>query len=192
MLHQRTVGSVFTDINLLCIILNSGLQARLLEFTLPDYIFIAPYTKEQRKDLVKKGLLYKFLLTYGCLLMIVICPVVIFAISHGGATQIVLCITEAVIFLTMVYSGRFLIYISKVDIGVAVFIGCVIAFQFALFAGVSASESELIDIILIFAIIISAIIVIMICRRRYYEPMVGYQADYEQSREINKKRKQII
>ena len=54
------------------------------------------------------------------------------------------------------------------------------------------SEIEKIDVILLLVDILFCIIVILICRRKYYEPMLEYLADYEQSREKNKKREQKI
>ena len=51
-------------------IATSGLQV----FVLPDYMYIAPYTKEQRKDLIRKGQRYKFFAVYVWLIIIFVLP----------------------------------------------------------------------------------------------------------------------
>lgn len=193
LVNHSSIGAVYNGVNLfLWIITNPAMESKVFGFTLPDYIFIAPFSKEQRKTLVRKGLCYHVLAIGGWIMALVICPVMIYDIVHGDELQLLLCFTEAMILLSIVYSGAFLSYISKVDYGMSFFIGCIRFFQYVLFAGVAMSEIEKIDLILLLVDILFCIIVIFICRRKYYEPMLEYLADYEQSREKNKKREQKI
>ena len=51
-------------------IATSGLNV----FVLPDYMYIAPYTKEQRKELIRKAQRYKFFAVYVWLIIIFVLP----------------------------------------------------------------------------------------------------------------------
>lgn len=191
--NHSGIGAVYSGVNLfLWIISNPAMEFKVFGFTLPDYIFIAPYSKEQRKTLVSKVLRYHVLAIGGWIMALLICPVMIYDIVHGDELQLLVCFTEAMILLSIVYSGAFLDYISKVNFGMSFFIGCIRFFQYVLFAGVATSELEKIDVILLFVDIFLGIVVILICRRKYYEPMLHFLSDYEQSRETKKKREQTI
>ena len=50
------------------------IAAGLSVFVLPDYMYIAPYTKEQRKELIRKGQRYKFFAMYMWLIIILVLP----------------------------------------------------------------------------------------------------------------------
>ena len=185
---------VFNGLNLLLLIFSSSNIESKFNYVLPDYIFIAPYSKEQRKKLIRKSLLYNFIAAYSCILVLAICPMIIYAVLNGEVMKLTLCFTEIIIVFTMVYSGKYMKYTYEVNLNMGVFLSGVRFFQYIMFAGMSGSMSHItiIGTIIFFTIIIAGIIVILICRKKYYEPMVEYLADYERSREINKKRNQTI
>ena len=57
-------------------------------------------------------------------------------------------------------------------------------YQFCMFGGVCAFENKMVDALIGASVIIAEIVVIFICRSKYYEAMIGYLSDYERSREI--------
>lgn len=183
--NSDTFEAIFNSINLFVWILtNPSIEAKLFRFSLPDYIFIAPYSKEQRKGLLKKGMLYKFSTIFINVFLLIICPLLVKAILLNNILQIVRCIILTFILFTLIYSGLFTSYISKVNYGMELLIEALRLYQFCMFGGVGAFENKMVDALIGASVIIAEIVVIFLCRSKYYEAMIGYLSDYERSREI--------
>lgn len=206
MQNHATTGAVFTELNVfLWLFSNPGLESSIFRFKLPDFLYIAPYSRKQREDFVRKGLFYKLLVVYSWIVVVMICPVMIYSIIYGDISQSILCIVEAFVAFIMVYSGLFLEYIAKVNFKTSFFIGGVRFFGYIMFVGSSDFQIQtgdtplaiairnsvvenIVDGVIFFIMLILGIGVIVVCRRNYLELMVCYLADYELSHEIGEKR----
>ena len=156
--NSDTFEAIFNSINLFVWILsNPSIEAKLFRFSLPDYIFIAPYSKEQRKGLLKKGMLYKFSTIFINVFLLIICPLLVKAILLNNILQIVRCIIETFILFTLIYSGLFTSYISKVNYGMELLIEALRLYQFCMFGGVGAFENKMVDALIGASVIIAEI-----------------------------------
>ena len=87
-------------------IATSGLNV----FVLPDYMYIAPYTKEQRKDLIRKGQRYKFFAVYVWLIIIFVLPFGCIEYMRGNTSALIVCLSEVILSASLLYSNIFSLY----------------------------------------------------------------------------------
>ena len=89
------------------------IAAGLSVFVLPDYMYIAPYTKEQRKELIRKGQRYKFFAMYMWLIIILVLPFGYIEYMRGNMSLVIVCLSEVILSASLLYSNTFSIYIVK-------------------------------------------------------------------------------
>ena len=89
------------------------IAAGLSVFVLPDYMYIAPYTKEQRKELIRKGQRYKFFAMYMWLIIILVLPFGYIEYMRGNISSVIVCLSEVILSASLLYSNTFSIYIVK-------------------------------------------------------------------------------
>lgn len=188
--NSVTIEIIFNGVNLFgWMLTGSTVFKGLFKISLADYMFIAPYSLEQRKSLVKKVISYKFIIVFSCIELFIVCPLLVFAISQKNILQIIICIIESVILYTMIYSGLYLDYMSKVDYGKYFLVGAIRIFQLCMYVGSCMFEDKIIDSVILVVVVLAGIFVIVFCRRNYYDAMIGYLSDYERSREIKLNKK---
>ncbi len=176
-------SSLFYAYNLLlCAYFNSQIQTNLCALSLPDYMFIAPYSREQRKKLMQKGMEYKFWAVYIWQFGFVIAPLFVRSILLHDMSRIIFAGLEIIISASIIYSDGYAMYLSKVHPGKSLsmtflrFIEiCMLRDGFFSGSGVS----DLIDLIIFLAIIIHSVGVIIICRVKFRDEMISCMADYE-------------
>ena len=197
LLHHGKIAGAFNIINLIFLVSEqSNARTSMLRFDMPDYMYIAPYSREQREKLIRKGMIYKLFAIYIILLLIVIAPIMIYVTITGNEMGIVICIAEAVIIFTNLYSRMHLRYLIKVSVSLYVAVQIVTFFQYVIFAAVTgysnhAEESyniieaikyHLTDVFLLSCLIFMGVIVVAISRIKHFNHMICYLADYENSR----------
>lgn len=178
-----TTSSFFYAYNLLLwASFNSQMQTNLCTFSLPDYMFIAPYSREQRKRLLQKGMEYKFCAVYIWQFGLVIAPLFVRSILLHDMSRIIFAGLEIIISASIIYSDGYAMYLSKVHPGKSFFMTlfrfieiCMLRDGFSSGSGVS----DLIDLIIFLAIIIHSVGVIIICRVKFRDEMISCMADYE-------------
>ena len=187
-----TTSSFFYAYNLLLWAgFNSQIQTNLYAFSLPDYMFIAPYSREQRKRLLQKGIEYEFWAVYIWQLGLVVAPLFVRSILLHDMSLIIFVGLEIIISASIIYSDGYAMYLSKVHPGKSFFMTffrfieiCILRDGFCSGSGVS----DLIDLIIFLAIIIHSVGVIIICRVKFRDEMISCMADYEYvTSKINKK-----
>ena len=161
---------------------NSQIQTNLSTFSLPDYMFIAPYSREQRKRLLQKGMEYKFWAVYIWQLGLVVAPLFFRSILLHDMSLIIFAGLEIIVSASIIYSDGYAMYLSKVHIAASFFMTffrfieiCMLRDGFFSGSGVS----DLIDLIIFLAIIIHSVGVIIICRVKFRDEMISCMADYE-------------
>lgn len=159
----------------------SGLQG----FVLPDYMYIAPYTKEQRKDLIRKGQRYKFFAVYVWLIIIFVLPFGCIEYMRGNTSALIVCLGEVILSASLLYSNMFSLYIVKRSVysfwlTFGIKLAMVVSFMMA---ADKTAGTESVNVIIVLLVLISSVILILVCRIKYQDKMFSSMADYEYVKE---------
>lgn len=160
----------------------SGLQG----FVLPDYMYIAPYTKEQRKDLIRKGQRYKFFAVYVWLIIIFVLPFGCIEYMRGNTSALIVCLSEVILSASLLYSNMFSLYIVKRSVcsfwlTFGIKLAMVVSFMMA---ADKTAGTESVNVIIVLLVLISSVILILVCRIKYQDKMFSSMADYEYIKKI--------
>lgn len=160
----------------------SGLQG----FVLPDYMYIAPYTKEQRKDLIRKGQRYKFFAVYVWLIIIFVLPFGCIEYMRGNTSALIVCLSEVILSASLLYSNIFSLYIVKRSVysfwlTFGIKLAMVVSFMMA---ADKTAGTESVNVIIVLLVIVSSVILILVCRIKYQDRMFSSMADYEYIKKI--------
>lgn len=153
----------------------SGLQG----FVLPDYMYIAPYTKEQRKDLIRKGQRYKFFAVYVWLIIIFVLPFGCIEYMRGNTSALIVCLSEVILSASLLYSNIFSLYIVKRSVysfwlTFGIKLAMVVSFMMA---ADKTAGTESVNVIIVLLVIVSSVILILVCRIKYQDKMFSSMAD---------------
>ncbi|MGN0435544.1 MAG: hypothetical protein ACI4D8_02815 [Wujia sp.] len=201
-LHHGKIAIAFNVINLFLLIAELSNDTTMLRFELPDYMYIAPYSREQREGLIRKGMLYKLMAIYMTILLIAVAPILVYSIINNIVMCTIICIAEAVIIFTTLYNRMYLRYLIKVRVLPFVVIELVSFFQYVIFVSIASYSNHsgesnhisevikyhLTDVILLGCLMLMGIIIAVFCRVKCFKPMIYYLADYENFRELNEKK----
>ena len=160
----------------------SGLQG----FVLPDYMYIAPYTKEQRKDLIRKGQRYKFFAVYVWLIIIFVLPFGCIEYMRGNTSALIVCLSEVILSASLLYSNIFSLYIvtrSVYSFWLTFGIKLAMVVSFMMAADKTAG-TESVNVIIVLLVIVSSVILILVCRIKYQDKMFSSMAYYEYIKKI--------
>lgn len=163
------------------------IAAGLSVFVLPDYMYIAPYTKEQRKELIRKGQRYKFFAMYMWLIIILVLPFGYIEYMRGNMSSVIVCLSEVILSASLLYSNTFSIYIVKKSVyrywsTVGLKLVMILMFFWAVQSD-KAAGTQSVNVIIVLLVLISSVILIFVCRIRYEDKMVSSMADYEYVKE---------
>lgn len=158
------------------------IAAGLSVFVLPDYMYIAPYTKEQRKELIRKGQRYKFFAMYMWLIIILVLPFGYIEYMRGNISSVIVCLSEVILSASLLYSNTFSIYIVKNSVyrywsTVGLKLVMILMFIGAVQTDKTAG-TESVNIIIVLLVLISSVILILVCRIKYQDRMFSSMADY--------------
>ena len=156
-------------------------------FVLPDYMYIAPYTKEQRKELIRKAQRYKFFAVYVWLIIIFVLPFGCIEYMRGNTSALIVCLGEVILSASLLYSNMFSLYIVKRSVysfwlTFGIKLAMVLSFMMAVQTDKTAG-TESVNIIIVLLALISSVILILVCRIKYQERMFSSMADYEYVKE---------
>lgn len=175
-------------LNLLLVVMcKPEIAAGLSVFVLPDYMYIAPYTKEQRKELIRKGQRYKFFAMYMWLIIILVLPFGYIEYMRGNISSVIVCLSEVILSASLLYSNTFSIYIVKNSVyrywsTVGLKLVMILMFIGAVQTDKTAG-TESVNIIIVLLVLISSVILILVCRIKYQDRMFSSMADYEYVKE---------
>ena len=163
------------------------IAAGLSVCVLPDNMYIAPYTKEQRKELIRKGQRYKFFAMYMWLIIILVLPFGYIEYMRGNISSVIVCLSEVILSASLLYSNTFSIYIVKNSVyrywsTVGLKLVMILMFIGAVQTDKTAG-TESVNIIIVLLVLISSVILILVCRIKYQDRMFSSMADYEYVKE---------
>lgn len=163
-------------------IATSGLNV----FVLPDYMYIAPYTKEQRKELIRKAQRYKFFAVYVWLIIIFVLPFGCIEYMRGNTSALIVCLGEVILSASLLYSNIFSLYIVKRSVysfwlTFGIKLAMVVSFMMA---ADKTAGTESVNVIIVLLVIVSSVILILVCRIKYQDKMFSSMADYEYIKKI--------
>jgi hypothetical protein len=161
--------------------------AGLSVFVLPDYMYIAPYTKEQRKELIRKGQRYKFFAMYMWLIIILVLPFGYIEYMRVNMSSVIVCLSEVILSASLLYSNMFSLYIVKRSVysfwlTFGIKLAMVVSFMMAVQTDKTAG-TESVNVIIVLLVIVSSVILILVCRIKYQDRMFSSLADYEYVKE---------
>ena len=161
-------------------IATSGLNV----FVLPDYMYIAPYTKEHRKELIRKAQRYKSFAVYVWLIIISGC----IEYMRGNTSALIVCLSEVILSASLLYSNIFLLYIVKRSVcsfwlTFGIKLAMVVSFMIAVQTDKTAG-TESVNVIIVLLVLVSSVILILVCRIKYQDKMFSSMADYEYIKKI--------
>lgn len=164
------------------------IAAGLSVFVLPDYMYIAPYTKEQRKELIRKGQRYKFFAMYMWLIIILVLPFGYIEYMRGNMSLVIVCLSEVILSASLLYSNTFSIYIVKNSVyrywsTVGLKLVMILMFFWAVQTDKTAG-TESVNVIIVLFVLVSSVILILVCRIKYQDKMFSSMADYEYIKKI--------
>lgn len=164
------------------------IAAGLSVFVLPDYMYIAPYTKEQRKELIRKGQRYKFFAMYMWLIIILVLPFGYIEYMRGNMSSVIVCLSEVILSASLLYSNTFSIYIVKNSVyrywsTVGLKLVMILMFFWAVQTD-KAVGTQSVNVIIVLLVLISSVILILVCRIKYQDKMFSSMADYEYIKKI--------
>lgn len=164
------------------------IAAGLSVFVLPDYMYIAPYTKEQRKELIRKGQRYKFFAMYMWLIIILVLPFGYIEYMRGNMSSVIVCLSEVILSASLLYSNTFSIYIVKNSVyrywsTVGLKLVMILIFFWAVQTDKTAG-TESVNVIIVLLVLVSSVILILVCRIKYQDKMFSSMADYEYIKKI--------
>lgn len=163
------------------------IAAGLSVFVLPDYMYIAPYTKEQRKELIRKGQRYKFFAMYMWLIIILVLPFGYIEYMRGNMSLVIVCLSEVILSASLLYSNTFSIYIVKNSVyRYWSTVGLKLVMILMFFGAVQSDKAvgtQSVNVIIVLLVLISSVILILVCRIKYQDKMFSSMADYEYVKE---------
>ena len=164
------------------------IAAGLSVFVLPDYMYIAPYTKEQRKELIRKGQRYKFFAMYMWLIIILVLPFGYIEYMRGNMSLVIVCLSEVRLSASLLYSNTFSIYIVKNSVyRYWSTVGLKLVMILMFFGAVQSDKAvgtQSVNVIIVLLVLISSVILILVCRIKYQDKMFSSMADYEYIKKI--------
>lgn len=166
------------------------IAAGLSVIVLPDYMYIAPYTKEQRKELIRKGQRYKFFAMYMWLIIILVLPFGYIEYMRGNMSLVIVCLSEVILSASLLYSNTFSIYIVKNSVyrywsTVGLKLVMILMFFWAVQTDKTAG-TESVNVIIVLLVLVSSVILILVCRIKYQDKMFSSMADYEYVKKYNR------
>lgn len=175
----------FILINLVLVIFcNPENSADLFLYYLPDYMFIAPFSKEQREKLIMKGFILKQIFLNIWVILLIIVPVAVMECLRGNGANLVLCGVEVIIAASLIYSNAFLKFIAQLNMGrmVGIVIGRILLI--VLFAGCldfsrMSGNGRNIEILLLLVCVVFLVGICINCKVKYQKMMISCMADYE-------------
>lgn len=175
----------FILINLVLVIFcNPENSADLFLYYLPDYMFIAPFSKEQREKLIMKRFVLKQIFLNIWMILLIIVPVAVMECLRGNGANLVLCGVEVIIAASLIYSNAFLKFIAQLNMGrmVGIVIGRILLI--VLFAGCldfsrMSGNGRNIEILLLLVCVVFLVGICINCKVKYQKMMISCMADYE-------------
>ena len=161
-------------------------RSELNVFVILDYMYIAPYTKEQRKELIRKAQRYKFFAVYVWLIIIFVLPFGCIEYMRGNTSALIVCLSEVILSASLLYSNIFSLYIVKRSVcsfwlTFGIKLAMVVSFMMA---ADKTAGTESVNVIIVLLVIVSSVILILVCRIKYQDKMFSSMADYEYIKKI--------
>lgn len=152
--------------------------------TLPDYIFIAPFSLEDRKYLIKKLFTVNILTNFLCPSIFFIVPVFINFFRYRNSQILAGCLFQEIILFGIVYAFSYLKYFRERNVAGELGIIAVSTIWESILAGIIEEMGEFVlqeNMLLKFIIIavILNIFLIVYYHIKHFKAMVDYYAEYE-------------
>jgi len=151
---------------------------------LPDYIFIAPFSLEDRKNIIKRFFVISMLMNFLCLSIMYAALNFIEFILYGNSQTLYSYLLQEIILFGIVYLFSYLKYLRSYSAACELGVIAVSTIWEGILAGIMEMNGEFMlkEIVLIFAVVNAITICLVVYYYvRHFKAMVDYYADYEVS-----------
>lgn len=177
------IYSVMEERYIILIVLFVGGSVLSANIALPDYLFIAPYSFEDRKKLIKKTFYISIVVNYVCTNGFLVAPDVIHFVHSGNFNDMAKCIFQMIMLFCVLYVLAFRRYFQtfKSDHEIAILI--LLVLEYAVLSGIIGEESiSKADYVIMLIAGVIGIWSVAHYYFKYYKEMIENFADYELSR----------
>lgn len=153
---------------------------------LPDYIFIAPFSLKDRRDLIKKFFMINMLMGFLCLgILFSVFDLIKFFCCHNYQI-LVACLVQEVILFGILYIFSYLKYFRECNVASEIGVIVISTLWESMLAGILDKNSEFVlqEKLLFLFMVISVILTVILVAYyyvRHFKAMVDYFSDYEVS-----------
>ena len=175
--------SVQDNIGFLVIIVLYSSSA-LVGPALPDYIFIAPFSLEDRKDMIKKFFITNMLVEFLCLSILFSVSDLIRFIRYHNPQILVACLIQVIVLFGIIYILSYLKYFRECNVASEIWVIIVSTLWEGILTGVLEEKSKFVlqEKMLLLLMVISVILTVILVVYyyvRHFKAMVDYYSDYE-------------
>jgi len=199
LVKQEQLGGVFFGINYMILIIsfNNAYSNDLL----PDYIFVAPYSYEQRKDLVKKSLQTRYRILCISFAVVVMASFGVGSLIRKELVNPFALVAEILLFCSILHMREYAPYLRSFHMGMliifsslymfcAIFLSGVEVFSIGMSQFLRDMEVEYVpDAVVLISVILISIVTTVICRVKCHEERLAFMADYESFSQLKRKEK---
>lgn len=174
---------------IILIVLFAGGSFFAANIALPDYLFIAPYSLEDRKKLIKKTFHISIVANYLCTNGFLVAPDIIRFVYSGNFNDMVKCIFQTIILFCVLYVLAYGRYFQIFKPGHEIGIQILLILEYAVLSGIIGEDSiSKADYVIMLIAGVIGIWSVAHCYFKYYKEMIENFADYELSKQIRVKR----
>lgn len=153
---------------------------------LPDYIFIAPFSLNDRKDLIKRFFTINMLMDFLCLSILFAASDLIKFIRYHNSQILVACLVQEIVLFGIIYILSYLKYFRECNVASEIGVIVVSTLWEGMLAGILDEKSEFVlqEKLLFLFMVISVILTVVLVVYYYvkhFKAMIDYYSDYEVS-----------
>lgn len=153
---------------------------------LPDYIFIAPFSLKDRKDLIKRFFTLNMLIDFLCLSILFAASDLVKFIRCHNSQILVACLVQEIVLFGILYILSYLKYFRECNVASEIGVILVSTLWEGMLAGILDENSEFVlqeELLFLFMVISVILTVILVAYYyvRHFKAMIDYYSDYEVS-----------
>ena len=153
---------------------------------LPDYIFIAPFSLKDRKDLIKRFFTLNMLMEFLCLSILFSVSDLIKFIRCHNPQILVACLIQGIVLFGIMYILSYLKYFRECNVASELWVIIISTLWEGMLAGNLDENSEFVlqEKMLFLFMVISVILTVVLVAYyyvRHFRAMIDYYSDYEVS-----------
>ena len=149
---------------------------------LPDYIFIAPFSLNDRKYLIKRFFTINMLMDFLCLSILFAASDLIKFIHYHNSQILLACLIQEIVLFGIVYILSYLKYFRECNVASEIGVIVVSTLWEGMLAGILDEKSEFVlqeGILFMVISVILTVVLVVYYYVKHFKAMIDYYSDYE-------------